>query len=128
MFKIIPLAGFALLFGCGAEDLCTYTEQQRISSTDNIVDAVLLKQECGATVADVFKVFLTKKGKKIEMQKENPVFISDHTKNIKISWSSKKNLNIKYSEARIFQFRNFWHSKKIDNFDYIVDILEIKTR
>ena len=37
-------------------------------------------------------------------------------------WSKPRKLEIRYDQARIFSFVNFWQSKDVDNFKYVVEV------
>ena len=41
---------------------------------------------------------------------------------MKLEWNVDKILEIHYDEARIFQFKNFWYSKDVQNFQYVVEL------
>jgi hypothetical protein len=49
-------------------------------------------------------------------------FVADHPKDLKIRWRAPRKLEIVYDEARFFQFSNFWHSKEVDDFKYVVEL------
>lgn len=81
-----------------------------------------MRINCGATTAYSYKVYVTPKGASTE--KFNPIFIADKLDGEIVEWSSSKHLRIKYRQARIFNFTNFWHSRDVDNFNYVVTIRE----
>jgi len=68
-----------------------------------------------------FQVFIIPAG---ESDLGESIFLADQVENISISWESKKNLIISYDKARIFQFRNFWQSSEVDNFQTTISIVE----
>jgi len=109
------------LSGCGKNDLCDDQELARRTSPDQVVDAVVVKIDCGATASYSYRVFITPVGEKYL---EDSVFLGDKVKGLNVSWDSSKTLLISYDEARIFEFRNFWQSKRVDNFQYKVSVLE----
>jgi hypothetical protein len=43
-----------------------------------------------------------------------------------IEWVAPKVLKIKYKKARIIIFRNYWISKDVENYRYVVEVLEKK--
>jgi len=112
---------FLSINGCGNNNLCVEQEVVRKKLQDSIVEAVVVKTNCGATTSNSFKVFLTSKGQ--NTSKES-VFLADRVDNLNISWLSEKQLLITYDKARIFQFRNFWQPTEIDDFHYTISILE----
>jgi len=107
--------------GCGILDSCLYEEVSRETSTDGLVDALIMKINCGATTDYSYKVYIVPKGTK---PNENHVYLSDKTNSLEISWVAPKSLLITYDNARIFEYTNFWQSKNVENFKYIVSITE----
>ena len=113
----------AFLMGCSFVDPCVDDEIQRLPSPDGKVDAVIIKRNCGATTSFAYLLFIVPSGDKISGS-TSPIFEADHLKNEDLFWKEPKFLNIVYEQARIFHFSNFWHSKEIDNFEYVVEIRE----
>ena len=114
-----------LLSGCEAitNMLCENKELLRISSPDAKVDAVLMRGDCGATTPYSYGVYIIPKGEKIK--KSYLIFSADHVEGESVQWIAPKLLEIKYRQARIFEFTNFWQSRDVDNFNYVVEIREI---
>ena len=50
------------------------------------------------------------------------VIRSDGASEMRVRWVANKMLSVEYRRARIFQFTNFWQSREVDNFNYIVEI------
>lgn len=123
LFRLTVIAASILTSACGG-DLCSNTESSRVTSPDKVVDAVVVSTDCGATVADGYRVYITRRGEVSDFDDGSPVFVSDHTVGIKVSWYGNKNLRIAYTTARIFQFTNFWQSRDVDDFGYLVSITE----
>lgn len=109
--------------GCGKDPLCSNQEVARQSSPDEIVDAMVLKTDCGATTSYSYRVFITPRG---ESPISDEIFLADKVENLNIFWISPKSLLITYTGARIFTFKNFWQSKEINNSQYVVSITEQK--
>ncbi len=101
-------------------DKPTITELTRISSPDGVVDAVLIKKGTHSTVPVGYEVYLVPQGKSISNAFSE--FLSDHTNALEIYWKQDKLLVISYKQARIFKFSNFWHSKEVQNFKYVVEL------
>lgn len=97
-------------------------EVARHTSPDKIVDTVIIQKNCGATTSTSDLVFIVPHGDKV--QDYSPVFNADHVKDLEVEWVDNKELEIRYREARIFDYMNFWHSKYIDNFKYQVKVHE----
>lgn len=116
------IAFIAVTAGCGFLSPCTETQAERVKSTDGKVEAVLVKKNCGATTSESFNVFIVGSGNKTE--EKDLIFSADHVDGFSLSWRDTKFLEIRYKQARIFQFTNFWHSKDVDNFAYVVEVRE----
>ncbi len=111
-----------ILLSCAA--LCDSVELKRISSPDSVVDAVLTEESCGATTSFAYKVYLVPKGEALT-SKHHPKFVADHVDKLDISWRSNKVLDITFLHARIFDYSNFWKSKDVYDFDYLVEIFMV---
>lgn len=101
---------------------CEEKEVIRRSSPDELVDHVVIEKDCGATTSITILIFIVPKGQSTE--EGNPVFRADHVDGLKVDWSAAKETTITYKSARIFTFTNFWHSREIKNWNYIVTIKE----
>jgi hypothetical protein len=119
---VMIIAFIAVTAGCGFLSPCTETQAERVKSTDGKVEAVLVKKNCGATTSESFNVFIVGSGNKTE--EKDLIFSADHVDGFSLSWRDTKFLEIRYKQARIFQFTNFWHSKDVDNFAYVVEVRE----
>jgi len=94
-----------------------------MKSPDGVVDAVQVRGNCGATTSFSENVFIVQSGAKMPAPKDQcRVFSADHVEGLKLQWREPKVLEIHYKEARIFHFKNFWHSKDVQNFTYVVEI------
>ncbi|WP_345552489.1 hypothetical protein [Microbulbifer aestuariivivens] len=121
MNKLISLTiTFLLLNGCDSSK-CGSEIVSRELSPDKRVEAVVSKVNCGATTDYSFKVYIVPTGSD---SLGNQVFLSDHTVGLRTSWIKKQRLSITYEKARIFEYTNFWQSKDLDNFEYLVSITE----
>lgn len=116
------LLGVIVLAGCGKCGLCEDSELLRTTSPDKLVDAVVSSRDCGATTDYVYRVYVFKAGS--EPVENDVVFLADNVDDLNIHWQASKKLVISYKEARIFRFKNFWSSKEIDNFRYVVSVAE----
>jgi len=43
---------------------------------------------------------------------------------LEVSWESPRHLGIRYEKARIFNYTNFWLSRDVEHFEYVVAIRE----
>ncbi len=119
----IPLFFILLVLFADGCSPCEYEEVMRIKSPDSKVEAVHVRGNCGATTPFTENVFIVPLGDKTpEPKADYAMFLADHTDGLKIVWRELKILEIHYNQARIFKFTNFWHSKKVDDFSYVVEI------
>lgn len=91
-----------------------YEEKDRSTSPDQMVDAVIVEGNGGATTSFVYWVYIVPKGLKFDkdatsFDRDRAVFSGDHFADFKVVWKEPKLLEIKYKQARISQFRNSWH-------------------
>ena len=111
---------FLFVHGCSP---CSYEETVRIKSPDGKVEALHVGGNCGATTSFSENVFIVPIGDKTPKPKgDYQTFIADHVDGLNLVWREPKVLEIHYNEARIFKFTNFWQSKKVDDFSYVIEI------
>ena len=113
----VVIFGSVLLGGCRK---ATSEEAARIRSPDGLVEAILTKGDFGATVDYVYKLYIVPTGAAIVP--DQPILVADHVAGPSIVWEMPKFLTFSYSGARIFSFTNFWQSKDVQNFAYVVEI------
>ena len=116
--KYFPLAIIFFMVNC-SNGLVKREVFLRVVSPDETVDAVIYKTNSGATSSFGYQIYIVPHGKEPDFK--NMLFRADHIKNLSVEWRSGKILNIVYDEARIFHFTNFWHSKEVQNFSYVVE-------
>ncbi|HEX5221098.1 MAG TPA: hypothetical protein VFZ59_16155 [Verrucomicrobiae bacterium] len=124
-FGCVSALWILLLTGCDhtLAGKWEYKEIARVASPDTKVEAVLTEGSAGATTSTVTSLYLVPKGGQIGKEdREKSVFDADHLKDFQIVWRESKLLDLQYSEARIFSFRNFWHANEVDSFRYVVEI------
>jgi hypothetical protein len=106
-----------LIGGCGEPPRKVI---ERVPSPDHVVDAVALEIEVGATVATPYLVYIVPSGSRDF--RDPPVLRADNLDDLKLSWKEPRFLEVSYSKGRIFDFTNFWESKDVQNFSYVVEI------
>ena len=91
----------ALLSGCdGGHD---ETVEFSVPSPDAALQAVVMTENFGATVSEVFSARILQRDKKpIEVMR------ADHVRNVKLRWRDEKNLEINMDCGRIFKYTNFF--------------------
>lgn len=102
-----------------------YEEMWRVPSPDSKVDAVLVRTGGPATVGFSYKLFIVPRG--TLPGKSGELLLADRVRNITAVWQKARKLELRYDEARIFSFTNFWHSKEIDDFKYVVELRLVPT-
>ena len=119
-----------ILFSCSGEAKNDGSNDRkvvkRISSAEKKIDAVLVEVYGGATVANSHRVYIVLHGNEI-LSSDYAIFIADYTIGTDIEFSPNNILSIKYDKARIFSFTNFWHSEKLDDWKYIVEVKLVNT-
>ena len=121
------LQGFAIVVltvvaGCTS----TESEEWRVTSPDSRVDAVFIQVGGGGpTVGFSYKLFIVPRGAK--PNKTGELLLADKIGNVNGVWSKPRKLEIRYDQARIFSFANFWQSKDVDNFKYVVELQLVPT-
>jgi len=94
-----------------------------VKSPDAEVDAVLMKSDGGATTSVSYNLFILPKGASSrELPLEHSRLIADNAEGLRITWIENKILEIDCKSARIFRFSNFWQSKEVQDYRYIVEI------
>ncbi len=101
--------------GCAPVDRDT----SRVSSPDGRVDAVLVCYGNGDTTAESARVFVVPAHGRTDSAS---TLLCDKYEGSKLSWSAPRRLVFSYKKARIFEFSNFWQSRDVDNFNYLVEI------
>jgi len=128
MYKLFVFI-FALLILTGCDLLPSPCEEVIITrevSPDKRVDAIISETNCGATVGYIYKVYIVPSGLDSLDDNDHPVFQSGRTEGLKISWVAKQQLYILYDRARIYKYTNFWRTRELDNFNYLVAITETR--
>ena len=119
----LTLLIFTSMMACSPVDR---EEILRVKSPESIVEVVLVRTNAGATVAFGYELFIVPTGTNPKPGTE--LFRADHVDNVKVRWLSAKLLQIEYDRARVFHFTNFWSSKDVDNFAYIVELRLVQNR
>jgi hypothetical protein len=116
---IIRYLLFAAILGAMSCGHALAQEMKRVTSPDQMVDAVLVKQSGNATAPDTLMIYLTAKGKAVDGE---PIFVGDGFNGLDLGWDGVKNLVVVVASGRIFHFTNFWQSAAIENWAYTVGI------
>ncbi len=99
-------------------------EIARVTSPDGVVDAVMIRDNCGAPCSYGYSVFVVSRGKAAPKDLTQNVFSGDDMTGGKITWRKAHVLDVLYDRARIYGFRNISYplgaSQK--NWNYKVEI------
>jgi hypothetical protein len=112
--KKLAITVFILLIlnvlGCGADRSKrseSGVEQGPVLSPDGATRAFVWKptmgEYLGATVSDVFEVWLTGIG---DIKDEERILVADKTTGLELRWRGPRYLDVCYVKAQIFEFRN----------------------
>lgn len=110
------------VFGCSDLFPVQRIEAGRVSSPDRRVDAVILRTRGGATTGTSYQVHVAPRGEQPEI--ELKILTADHVApgELRVGWTSDRMLRISAGDSRIFQFKNFWMSREVDDFGYVVHV------
>jgi hypothetical protein len=92
----------------------------RVKSPDSLVDAVLIRMNVDATTSYGYMLYIVPSAEKPKVG--NEVLRADNLISVTLDWKAPRYLEISYEKGRIFFFTNFWHSKEVQNFQYIVEL------
>lgn len=100
-----------------------FEELSRVTSPDSVVDAVLVRSNAGATTGFGYRVYVVPRGRWPDYRTQGAQqFLADRVDSLSVHWREPKVLEIRYTKARIFDFTNFWHSREVDGFNYVVEL------
>ena len=123
---IVLIAGIVINFIWNVNKDFKLKEISRFTSPDLKVDAVLMKTDGGATTSCGYFLYIVPKGK--STKKGDEIFRADRVEGLIFKWMKEKQLEIKFKEAQIFHFENFWYSEEVNNFNYRVDLDLLKEK
>ncbi len=125
-FRILALSLLSVLTfaGCsepGSSD--DSVELARVPSPDSLVDAVVTRvSEGGATVPFSYRVYIVPRGTQPPEDRGFENFAANRVEDLTVQWRHPKFLEIRYKEADIYDFSNYWRSKDVQNFGYLVEL------
>ena len=82
-------------------------EIARVTSPDDAVDAVMIRDNCGAPCSYGYSIFIVPRGATAPKDFAQVVFSADDMVNETLVWKQPHLLDISYSKATIYKFRNF---------------------
>jgi hypothetical protein len=100
-------------------------EMWRVVSPDSRVDAVFVRFGGPAMTGFSYRLFIVPHGGSIPSKGER--LLAERVKNLSVAWREGKTLDIRYDEALIYGFMNYWHSKEVDDHKYVVELRLVPT-
>lgn len=103
----------------------------RILSPDGRLEAVLTQSNAGATTSFKYRIYITIPG--TDFRGQESLFVGDKLRNKSnhdlplIHWNESHELLISYDSAQVYQFKNFWRSRQVDNGMFVVRVSLIET-
>ncbi len=125
MFKLKSVLGVIciLISSCDRLSGCREDITEKLVSPDTKVTVFQIERNCGATTSVLKSVYLAPSN---NLDSKQIIFSADRVDRLQVSWLENRKLEIKYVDARISDFQNFWISRELDNFSYEVRIIERK--
>ena len=93
-------------------------EAGRTASPDGKLDLVVTTTDGGATTSVGYHLNLVPRGDTVDLDDSN--FVADKVYALTAEWVDSTNVIIRFENARIFHFSNFWHSKEVDNWQHVI--------
>jgi len=100
-------------------------EMWRVVSPVSRVDAVFVRFGGPAMVGFSYKLFIVPHGATVPSKGER--LLAERVKNLSVAWREGRTLDIRYDEALIYGFMNYWHSKEVDDHKYVVELRLVPT-
>ena len=122
LIRFLFIVPIFVILGCSSIDPCHELEILREQSPDGAVDFVVMEKDCGATTSISTLIFIVPRGNSTDEFK--PIFMADHVDGLTVNWKKAREMTIEYRNARIFSYTNFWQSRYVQNFKYIVSVRE----
>jgi hypothetical protein len=122
-------AAIALSLSIGCDANPHFSEDARVTSPDEALDAVLIREDGGDAMSGFeWHVFIVAKGRAADIHKSKEIFRASTLTNERLAWSQPHLLEIHYGTANIEQFRNLWGLYEIQDagsqgeHNYLVEI------
>jgi hypothetical protein len=110
---------FSLLVITAASGCSHYSREiERLPSPGHRVEAILVERQKGFSGA-VYLVYIAPLG---AHRLGDEVFLADSCQGLKIEWKNDKILDISYSKAIVYSYRNYWYSSDVDDWRYRVEV------
>jgi hypothetical protein len=93
-------------------------EIKHLPSPNRRVEAILVERQKGFS-GTVYLVYIAPLG---AHRLGNEVFRADSCQGLKIEWKNDEVLDVSYSKALIYYYRNYWYSSDVDDWRYRVEV------
>ena len=94
-------------------------EIERVISPDSVVEAVLKKRSGGATVSTTYEVYIVPRG---AQPKGRSRFAAKNASGLELVWRQPRFLEIRYEQAKIVRFVNWWGASALEDGRYVVEL------
>jgi hypothetical protein len=108
-----------------------HRELNRVGSPDGIVDALLTEVVTDSLSSNGVAVYLVPSGTNLDLNSplfERKVFYANRISNLRLVWREPRFLEIRYDEGNIYEFRNNWAAKEVQDYTYEVEVRIIPKR
>jgi len=117
------------LIGRSADRLFRLDQEEiaRVTSPDGVVDAVMIRDNCGAVCPYGYSVFVVPKAQPAPSDLKQSAFSADDMVGERLAWKQPHLLSIGYDKALIYRFHNVsyplgeFHARQ-NNWDYKVEV------
>lgn len=99
-----------------------HDEVVRLTSPDGVLDAVVIRVDPGAFSSFLYDLYLVPKGAKRIEGVEYPVLFTSEGDAPTIRWDKSHFLTVDVGNSHVQFFTNLWHSKKVNENDYFVEL------
>jgi len=97
-------------------------EITRLTSPDQVLDAVVVEVNPGAFSSYLYEVHLVPKGGKANTDPEYAIFRAIRADGLQVVWERTHLLEITYNKAHIYHFCNLWYSKDVQSGHYLTEV------
>lgn len=116
---LVVIGGLGLSIVLSRVSLGEYTELGRVSSPDGVYEAVLVEWDPGAIGSTQSYLYLVRAGTPFEAEKgefKHEVFCGYEVKLENITWTSPRDLMIRYANDVIRSYENYWFDIQVGEF------------
>lgn len=116
---LLPVLGAGVLVSGACVIPSPREELKRVVSPDSLVEAVIVREGGSPTVDYGYEVYIVPFGDPLPRR---PRFGATNVADLEVVWPQARLLQIRYRRAKIDRFVNWWHSAKLENYRYVVEL------